>query len=58
MSMHVSPTARSFFLSNFYFMYIVPLVEFMYLVFTQGDSYCRRLGSLLLCLLSRLSSTN
>ena len=30
----------------------VPLVEFMYLVFTRmpGESYCRRLRSLLLCL--------
>ena len=30
----------------------VPLVEFMYLVFTRmpGESYSRRLGSLLLCL--------
>ena len=30
----------------------VPLVEFMYLAFTgmPGQSYCRRLGSLLLCL--------
>ena len=30
----------------------VPLVEFMYLVFTRmaGESYRRRLGSLLLCL--------
>ena len=30
----------------------VPLVELMYLVFTRmpGESYCTRLGSLLLCL--------
>ena len=30
----------------------IPLVEFMYLVFTHmaGESYCRRLKSLLLCL--------
>ena len=31
---------------------VVPLVEFVYLVFTcmPDESYCRRLGSLLLCL--------
>ena len=36
----------------------VPLVEFMYLVFTRmpDESYCMRLGSLLFVLVGRLSS--
>ena len=35
----------------------VPVVEFMYLVFTcmPGESYCKRLGSLLSCLCCLLS---